>query len=326
MDGVEFVRAEEVLRRPLRVAVSPAASLIMATRDAVGAQRSGTPEAWCASIRTHLRPADYETFTPLATSQLVLVPHAIMPTPTVPRVPLRDELERIVSVADDELAGDIRRSAKSGPTGDWRSAERHPERWVRRFVAALARAWNGFQPVWQLAQESLAREIERVGVAAARDSQLELMDGLLPNARVQDGQWRLHAVLDGEYVFPETGLVLVPMVTGKRGSQIGSRGTTITDLGYPMTTTPAHGSTVTAAPASLEALLGPRRARLLRSLQLHSTNRRLAEALSTVPSAVTHHVEALETAGLVTRERHGRHVVVRRTPRGEALLALYPSG
>ena len=42
-----------------------------------------------------------------------------------------------------------------------------------------------------------------------------------------------------------------------------------------------------------------------------------------MPSAATHHVSALEAAGLVRRERRGRHVVVRRTARGEALLALY---
>jgi DNA-binding MarR family transcriptional regulator len=50
---------------------------------------------------------------------------------------------------------------------------------------------------------------------------------------------------------------------------------------------------------------------------------RLAEALGSVPSAATHHVHALEKAGLVLRERHGRHVLVRLTDRGQSLLALY---
>jgi predicted MarR family transcription regulator len=34
-------------------------------------------------------------------------------------------------------------------------------------------------------------------------------------------------------------------------------------------------------------------------------------------------VNALESAGLVTRDRSGRNVLVRRTARGEALLDLY---
>jgi len=42
-----------------------------------------------------------------------------------------------------------------------------------------------------------------------------------------------------------------------------------------------------------------------------------------VPSAATHHVNALQAAGLVERHRRGRNVLVDRTARGEALLELY---
>jgi DNA-binding MarR family transcriptional regulator len=49
----------------------------------------------------------------------------------------------------------------------------------------------------------------------------------------------------------------------------------------------------------------------------------LAKALIAVPSAATHHVGALEAAGLVSRERAGRRVIVHRTARGTRLLALY---
>jgi DNA-binding MarR family transcriptional regulator len=42
-----------------------------------------------------------------------------------------------------------------------------------------------------------------------------------------------------------------------------------------------------------------------------------------VPSAATHHVNALEAAGLVVRDRHGRNVLVRHSARGRALLDLY---
>jgi DNA-binding transcriptional ArsR family regulator len=42
-----------------------------------------------------------------------------------------------------------------------------------------------------------------------------------------------------------------------------------------------------------------------------------------VPSGVTHHVRALESAGLITRERRGSNVLVHRSARGTALLGLY---
>lgn len=324
MRGVECVSGEEVRRRPFRVAMSPVCSLFMATRDAAGAHRSGTPEPWCRAIRTHLTRADYDVFAPLAISQIVFVPDALLPSPEAPGLRLEDELDRIVAVADQELARDIHRSVASGPTGDWRGAERHPQRWVRRFVAALEHAWLGFEPVWRLAQETLARETERIGVATARDSQLELLDGLLPNAGVEDGHWRVRALEDAELVLPETGLVVVPLVAGDRGSMLGGRDGVMSDLGYPVPSLSAHAPAPPASPASLDALLGIPRALIIRGLEQPTSNRRLAELLHTVPSVVTHHVTSLEAAGLVLRERAGREVLVRRTPRGDALLALYP--
>jgi DNA-binding transcriptional ArsR family regulator len=75
--------------------------------------------------------------------------------------------------------------------------------------------------------------------------------------------------------------------------------------------------------AALESLLGAPRAAILRALVCPTSIGRLAETLRSVPSAATHHVGALEAAGLVTRDRSGRNVLVRRTERGEALLALY---
>jgi hypothetical protein len=38
---------------------------------------------------------------------------------------------------------------------------------------------------------------------------------------------------------------------------------------------------------------------------------------------VTYQLNAMESAGLVVRERHGRHVTVRRTARATQLLASY---
>ena len=75
--------------------------------------------------------------------------------------------------------------------------------------------------------------------------------------------------------------------------------------------------------APLEALLGRQRARLLRELESPRGIGALAEVLLAVPSAATHHVGALEAAGLVIREREGRRVTVHRTARGSRLVGLY---
>ena len=54
MPGVEYVDERDLVARPMRVACAPVHSLLMALRDAAGAERSGTPEAWRRVIRAHL--------------------------------------------------------------------------------------------------------------------------------------------------------------------------------------------------------------------------------------------------------------------------------
>ena len=76
-------------------------------------------------------------------------------------------------------------------------------------------------------------------------------------------------------------------------------------------------------PASLAALVGPQRALILTRLEHPATSGELAALLQGVPSIASHHVRALERAGLVTRVREGRSVSVRRTARGSDLVALY---
>jgi DNA-binding transcriptional ArsR family regulator len=62
---------------------------------------------------------------------------------------------------------------------------------------------------------------------------------------------------------------------------------------------------------------------LLRALDRPMTAGELAVLLGIVPSAITHHLAALEPAGLVLRQRRGRSVLVHRTARGGRLLQLY---
>jgi DNA-binding transcriptional ArsR family regulator len=91
-------------------------------------------------------------------------------------------------------------------------------------------------------------------------------------------------------------------------------------VGYPLRTRPRDPE------PTLHALLGIPRARILRELDAPATNNRLAAVLQTVPSAATHHVSALAAAGLVVRDRSNGSLLVRRTARGDALVALYDAG
>jgi DNA-binding transcriptional ArsR family regulator len=318
-----YVEAEDVRKRPFRVAVAPLPSLEGALTDAVGSGRKGTPMTWRRAIRAQLRQSDYKTLAPFVSPGQTLVPDPLLGLADPPGESLKDGIERMIATPVDVLLAEVEVCRAGTGNRGWEELERDPGRWLRRYVGTLLRAWKGFQPIWHRAQAGLGREVERIGVATALDAQLELVDGLLAHGSVDEGRWRLDCrFMEGRMTFPETGLVLMPLVAGEGGSIIDCAGSTMRRIGYPMPSLTDLGLDAGPAPA-LEGLLGAPRAQILRALDCPISIGRLAEALRAVPSAATHHVTALEAAGLVVRERCGRQVLVRRMARGEALLALY---
>ncbi len=323
MPGVQYVDAEDVRRTPFRVALSPLPSLHIALRDAVGVPRGGTPTAWRNAIRRHLRREDYETVAPFATRSKTLVPDRLLGLAEPPGETFRDGIERLLAAPVDALAEEISACSETTGNGAWQRAQRDPARWLRRYVTSLLRAWKGFAPVWCGARGALQREAERVAMAAAVDAQLELLGRLLVDGTVVDGSWRLPCDLyRGRVRFPEGGLVLLPLVAGEPSSIIARTDDVVGLVGYPVRSALELRPSQTPD-ARLETLLGGPRAEILRRVATPTGIGRLSEALRSVPSAATHHVAALESAGLVERDRRGRQVFVRRTARGDALIELY---
>ena len=319
----EYIEAEEVRRSPFRVAMTPLPSLNFAMRDAVGAGRSATPEAWCDAIRRHLRRQDYETLAPFLTPGPILVPDPLVGLSEPPGRSFKEGVEHIMATPVDALADEIEYCAAASGDGAWGDAQRDPARWLRRYVASLLRAWKGFGPLWRHARPALDREVERVGLATALDAQLELLDGLLTSGGVDDSRWCIPCKFyEGPFRFPDGGVVLIPLVAGERSSIFVHKEDAIESVSYPVRSLLGL-EPVEVPPASLEGLLGAPRTQILRALARPTTIGGLADTLRAVPSAATHHVGALEAAGLVVRDRRGRHVLVRRTDRGEALLEIY---
>ena len=323
MPGTEYIEADEVRKRPFRVAVTPLPSLHGAVVDAVGTGRNGTPVAWRRAIRAHLRQADHESLAPFVTSGHTLVPDALLGMADPPGESFKCAVERMIATPDDDFLAEVDVCRNGTGNSAWDDVERDPRRWLRSYVGTLLRAWKGFGPVWRRAQAALDREVERIGVATALDAQLELLDGLLASGCVADHRWTIHCDFgEGRRVFPETGLVLMPLLAGEGGSIIDVSDTTMRRIGYPVRSLTELGVDEASAPA-LEDLLGIPRAQILRALDCPTSIGRLAEALRSVPSAATHHVSALEAAGLVLRHRSGRQVLVHLTARGRSLVGLY---
>jgi DNA-binding transcriptional ArsR family regulator len=320
---MEYIEGEDVRRSPFRVSVSPMPSLQLALRESVGGKPTGMPSAWGDAIRRHLNSQDYDTLTPLALPRHALIPDPVAGMAEPPGESFKDGIERLMATPDDFLMSEIDVCRQAVPNAAWDVAARDPSRWLRRYTATLLRAWKGFGPIWRRGRPALGREVERIGMAAALDAQLELLDGLIATATVRDGRWYCPcAFYEGRARFPDDGVVLMPLLGGERSAVLARNGDVMDTIMYPLRSLRgvAHSDPPAAA---LESLLGVPRAEILRALGCPTSIGRLAEALRSVPSAATHHVTALEAAGLVARDRSGRHVLVRRTERGEALLALY---
>ncbi|MEA2235244.1 MAG: hypothetical protein QOD83_5060 [Solirubrobacteraceae bacterium] len=317
-----YVEAQDVRRSPFRVSVTPLPSLYLALRSAVGGGSDGAPRAWCDAIRRNLRAADHETLAPFVRPGPMPIPAPALGLAEAPGESLKGAVERMIATPIELLAEEIARCSALLGNGSWDVAARDPGRWLRCYAATLLRAWKGFGPIWEQARPALDREVQRIGTATALDAQLELLDDLFPCAVVKYDRWYLNDTLyDGPMRFPDSGVVLTPLVASQASKGLAWTDDILGYVSYPVPSVLARGPQ--PPPVALEGLLGIQRTQILRALARPTSIGTLADTLQAVPSAATHHVNALQTAGLVQRHRHGRTVLVDRTARGQALLQLY---
>ena len=250
------------------------------------------------------------------------LPELLLGLADPPGESLRDGIARLLATPEPALARAFAACAEASGRAAWVRAAGAPRLWLRRYVATLLRAWHGFGPVWRNARSALDREVERVGMATALDAQLEFLGGVLDGGGVADGRWWVRSDAHGSRVrFPGDGLVLVPLVAGEQSSIVAGSGDVVRRLAYPVR--PLLARAPAERPVTLEALVGGPRSQILHATVSPTSIGLLAKLLHAVPSAATHHVRALEEAGLVERARRGRHVLVRRTARGRTLVELY---
>jgi DNA-binding transcriptional ArsR family regulator len=314
-DGPRGVAAGEMPARSpldgivLRVVVTPLPTLL-AIADAVGGRSGGVSVEWLRIASGALDRRDRQALEPVVARPGGVVPDCLLALPSVGvRAPEQD-FERIAATDPETLRGQL---AACGLERDapWAAVAHDGTRWLRRYAHALRKLWAATETRWTAGSQLLDRELERVGVAVARGTALQALRPL----EVADG------------LTAQRHLILMPKLTRPCSATIRAYdGPTLTHLAYPVPGARRLLDDHLPPPSSLEALLGPARTRILRQLDRPRPVGRLAEALYAAPSVATHHANALETAGLIERQRHGRHVLVRRTARGTALLALYERG
>jgi DNA-binding transcriptional ArsR family regulator len=320
-----YVELAEVSQRPLRVATSPLATVLRLAIDAMRERPLYDP--WGAAVRDALRPSDAQALAPFfgPSGRWTLIPDRVSPPPSTFGRSIDDELAGVAETSPDALLADLAdMSMPAVVMRRWTVVLHDPSRWLAAYVAAMRHAWSAVRAFWERAGPLFERELERVGTASARGAVPELLASLQPQWPVADGAWWVPCTSHHRLRLPPEGLVLVPMLAGPHARGLWEAGEdVVTHVGYPIPGAHRLFDTPKANGSSLEALVGDQRARILRRLDRPATAGSLAELIVATPSAATHHLGALERAGLAARERHGRFVLVRRTARGTALLALY---
>ncbi|MEV7188773.1 winged helix-turn-helix domain-containing protein [Kitasatospora sp. NPDC093102] len=190
---------------------------------------------------------------------------------------------------------------------------------------ALDRAWNELMaPDWSQLRAICERDVvHRVGVIGERGWR-EAIEGL-DRGLAWSGlslQVPLHsesAVVDlsGE------GLLMVPSVLVWPGVAAFYDEPWPKALVYRARGTSALWERASPGPdaqATLAALLGRSRARLLAELGTPASTSQLARSLGMAPGAVGDHLAVLRASGLLARARSGRAVLYRRTTLGDALV------
>ncbi|MFF7458788.1 ArsR family transcriptional regulator [Kitasatospora sp. NPDC008115] len=255
------------------------------------------------------------------------IPDFLTPRPAVPWPDFRAELAAVRALPPEQVRPELEQAflphrqplpavLEAGLADPARLLERIADALEEYWECCLAPAW------WPRARAVLeadlvyrSRVLAQQGAAALfadLDHRLRWSDGVLSI----DRRW---TEWDGEITVDGRGLVLVPTFFA-RGAI-----TMISNDRAPQISYPARGQAgmavprPAATPRALERLLGAPKARLLTLLAEPASTTDLAYRLDVTPGAVSQHLAVLHETGLVTRARHGRSVLYRRSPLGDEL-------
>jgi len=232
---------------------------------------------------------------------------------------LEAELAVIADTTDARAARDLAVAAGTGvEPPDWaRGRDLGP-----RTAAVLRTVWTtAVAAEWPRRRALLEREVLVRAGAVAAYGWAHVVDGIRPGGIAWEGSnaIRLNHRPRPDRVADERGVTFVP-VTAAVGRWLCEGDGPEYAIVYNARGT---GAAVDPAPGSggLAALIGRTRARVLCELARPATTTQLAGALRLPSGTVGDHLAVLRSAGLVTRDRVGGHVLYRRTDLGDALVA-----
>lgn len=262
----------------------------MSLRTLIEPDRFPLQRPWVAATRRALRGADVDLLRSLGSAHNHW-PDFLTPPPTSQRPTIDDELDALAATGPERVRADVEAVHGVVP------AHLATPDTAARVARALDGCWQAcLAPHWPTMRAVLDADVTHRSHQLARRGLRATLEGLSPTVHLDASALSIdsRSGYDHTWAVPEGPITLMPTLFSTR-------------------------ATFPAAPATRVVVMYAARATLLNLLDGPSSTTALAARLGVTPSAVNQHLRVMQRAGLLTSERHGRHVLYRRTPIGDAL-------
>jgi DNA-binding transcriptional ArsR family regulator len=312
--------ADDLLRT--RFAVSPLIEVVWSAHALADPARHALHRPWIAAARERLAGLDW-TLLDLLANGTGYVPDFITPPPATPLADIEGELERVRATPAAQVAREVgRRFAGTTVPEAVRLLLDDPPRGLALLVDLLRAYWErAIEPWWPAIRAALEADIVHRARRLTAGGTIGVFAGLHPRVAWADGVLEVNRPHDQDVDLRGRGLLLVPAAFAwpdvfAMTDEPWQPAVIYTPRGVGALWAPPAD----LDPAALDALLGRRRAAVLRALAAPATTLDLARRLDASPAGVSEHLAVLRRAGLVRGQRDGRLVRYSRTAAGESLL------
>src|SRR3954454_22577393 len=307
-----------------RFAVSPLFEVVWSAHVLRRPSRAPLHRPWVAAARARLAGLDWAMLDWLANGYAAggYVPDFITPPPATPLADLDGELARVRATPPERVAIEVGWRFEGREVPDVvRPLLDDPAAGLDRLVTVMRAYWErAIEPWWPAIRAVLEADVVHRARRLTAGGTLQVFAGLHRGVRWRDGAVEVDRFADEEVDLRGRGLLIVPTVFA--WPEVFAM---VDEPWQPaLIYTPRGVGTLWAAAepdaGALDALLGRRRARILRALRAPATTQDLAARLHASAAGVSEHLGVLRRAGLVSAQRDGRRVLYVRTAAGAQVL------
>ncbi|MGH3165081.1 MAG: DUF5937 family protein [Trebonia sp.] len=297
----------------VRFAISPAEEILGAVRTVAQPARHAYHLPWLRQLPGTGLPGLAE-LTGLVTSRET--PDFLSPPPTSPLADLEEQLDRLRSTPDEVIRAEL--AAALGDRVPGTLAQ--PETARLTLAGQMTDAWQRLlAPSWPQISALLQGDVLARGRRLAGHGIRAVFDGLHPHVRWASQTLRIRSSFTERLTLSGEGLLLVPSVFTWPDVQLMLDPPWQTTLIYPAPGVAAMWQPQRGDPALTRAF-GKTRGTLLTELTEPATTTMLARKHATAASTISAHLTALRGAGLLTAHRDGRSTYYQLSALGYALL------